>query len=184
MNLLASRSQLRASMLRWSLLLVPAVVLLGFLSGLFAGSGPQNPWFASLAKPAMYPSPALFPIVWTLLYVMMGLAAALVCSAWGARGRGVAIIVFALQLAVNLAWSPVFFGSHQITAALVVILLLDALVLLCVMLFWRVRWLAGALLLPYLGWIVFATVLNWQFLELNPDADGREASGAAQRIAL
>ena len=184
MNLLASRGQLRASLLRWVLLLVPAILLLGSLSGLLSGSGPDNAWFASLAKPAIYPPPALFGLAWTVLYILMGVALALICSAWGAYGRGAAILAFALQLALNLAWSPLFFSAHQITAALVLIVLLDAAVLVTIILFWRIRWLSGALLLPYLAWILFATLLTWQFLELNPEADGREVSGAVQRIEL
>jgi tryptophan-rich sensory protein len=184
MNFLASPSQLRASFLRWALVLVPGIILLGSLSGLLSVSGPDNPWYASLTKPAISPPSAIFPVVWTTLYAMMGFAAALICSASGARGRGIAFLAFAVQLALNLAWSPVFFGAHQITAALVVILLLDVAVLVTIGLFWRIRWLAGALLLPYLCWILFATLLTWQYLRLNPDADGREVTGAVERIAL
>lgn len=184
MNLLASRAQLRASFVRWALLLVPAVLLAGFLSGQLAGSGPGNPWFASLAKPSTFPPPATFGIVWSILYVLMGLAFALVCSAWGARGRGAAIAAFLVQLALNLAWSPLFFGAHQISGALVLIAVLILAVLVTIWLFWRIRPIAGALLLPYLAWAIFAAFLNWQFLELNPQADGADVSGAVQRIEL
>lgn len=184
MSLLASRSQLRASFARWALLLVPAVLLAGFLSGQLSGSGPGNAWFDSLIKPGIYPPPYLFGLVWTLLYAMMGLAFALICSAWGARGRLMAIAAFLVQLALNLAWSPVFFGAHQITGALVLILVLDLAVIVTIALFWRIRMIAGLLLLPYLAWIAFASVLTWEFLKLNPDADGRDVSGAVQRIEL
>lgn len=184
MTLLASRGQLRASFARWALLVVPAILLASFLSSELSGSGAANPWFASLAKPAIYPPAVTFPIVWSVLYILMGFAFAVVCSSWGARGRGLAIAVFLLQLAVNLAWTPVFFGLHQITPALVLIGVLDVLVLLALVLFWRIRWYAGAMLLPYLAWILFATVLTWQFLELNPGADGKQVSGAVQRIEL
>ncbi len=184
MSLLASRGQLRASFVRWALLLVPAVLLAGFLSGQLAGSGPDNPWFASLVKPATYPPPATFGIVWSILYIMMGLAFALICSAWGARGRSLAIAAFLVQLALNLAWTPVFFAAHQITGALVVLVLLVVAVIVTIALFWRIRPVAGALLLPYLAWILFASLLNWQILQLNPQADGAEVSGAVQRIAL
>jgi tryptophan-rich sensory protein len=119
-----------------------------------------------------------------VLYALMGLAAAVVGSAWGARGRGVALAVFALQLLVNLAWSPVFFGMHLVSAALVVIVALDLLVILTTLLFWRVRPLAGALLLPYLTWILFATLLNWQFLVANPGADGMPTANAVTRVQL
>lgn len=184
MSLLASRGQLRASFLRWALLLVPAVLLAGFFSGELSGSGPGNPWFDSLIKPAIYPPPIAFGIVWSLLYILMGLAAALICSAWGARGRGLAIIVFVVQLLLNLAWNPIFFGAHEMNLALVAIIALDVAVLATIVLFFFIRRMAALLLVPYLLWILFATVLTWQFLQLNPEADGRDVSGAVQRIEL
>jgi tryptophan-rich sensory protein len=184
MNRLASPAQLRASLLRWALVLVPAIVLLGFLSGQVAGSGPDNPWFDALTKPSIYPQPAVFGIVWTILYVLIGFAAAMVASAWGAHWRSTALGVFAVQLALNLAWTPVFFGLHQITTALWIIVALDVAVVLTIVLFWRVRRAAGLLLLPYLAWVLFATALTWEFRELNPDADGAVGNGAVQRIEL
>jgi tryptophan-rich sensory protein len=184
MTALASRGQLRASFIRWALFIVPTVVLLGFLSGKVAGTGPGNPWFDALEKPAIFPPPVWFGIVWTILYVLMGLALAMVCAAWGARGRTLAVAAFVIQLIVNLAWSPVFFGAHQITAGLIVIAVLDVLVLVTVVLFWRVRRFAAVLLLPYLAWILFATALNYEFLRLNPAADGAEGGSAVQRIEI
>ncbi|MBD3730502.1 MAG: tryptophan-rich sensory protein [Sphingomonadales bacterium] len=180
MTALASQGQLRASIIRWSLFTVPLCLLLGFLSGMVAGSGPGNAWFDGLVKPAIYPPPATFGIVWSILYVMMGFALALVCAAWGARGRTAAIVAFAVQFAINLAWSPVFFALHQITAALVVIGVLA----LTVVLFWRVRRAAGLLLLPYLAWVLFASALNWQFLQANPGADGSSGEAAVQRYEI
>lgn len=184
MNRLASPAQLRASVIRWALFLVPAVVLLGFLSGKYAGSGPDNPWFAALHKPAIFPPPVTFAIVWTVLYALMGFALALVCAAWGARMRLLAILAFVLQLLLNLAWSPVFFAEHEIRLGLMILGALVIAVLITVVLFWQVRRVAGLLMLPYLAWILFATVLNWQFLVLNPRADGAEVSNAVQRIEL
>ena len=183
MTALASRGQLRASLLRWALFTVPLVMLLGFLSGRVGGDA-QSLWFQSLEKPAIFPPPMWFGIVWPALYAMMGLALALVCAAWGARGRTIAIVFFALQLAVNLAWSPVFFGLHDIRAALIVIGVLDVLVLVTIVLFWRVRRVAALLLLPYLAWIAFATLLNWEFLKANPDSGSERATGAVQRYEL
>lgn len=184
MNFLASREQLRASLMRWSLVCVPGCVLLGVLSGRLSQSGVGNPWFDALVKPELFPPPALFGIAWTVLYGLMGFALALVGSAWGARGRGLAVVVFAVQFAVNLAWSPVFFGMRQITGGLIVIAVLDVLVLVTLVLFWRIRKLAGALLVPYLAWILFATVLNYQFLEANPGADGGDGSVASARVRI
>ena len=184
MSELASPGQLRAALLRWALVCIPGVLLLGFLSGRAAGSGPQNPWFAALVKPELYPPPQAFGIVWTVLYVMMGLALAMVVAARGARGRGIAVAVFFVQLALNLAWSPLFFLFHQITNALVLIGVLDLAVVITIVLFHRVRPAAALLLVPYLAWIAFATLLNWQFLEANPGADASRGSGAVTRIAI
>jgi len=184
MTELASAAQLRDAYLRWALFLVPGVVLLGLLSGQFAGSGPGNPWFDGLTKPSTYPQPQVFGIVWTVLYVLMGVAIAMVAAARGAAGRKPAVIAFAFQLVLNLAWSPTFFAGHQITGALALIVVLDLAVLVTIALFWRVRPLAALLLAPYLAWILFATLLNYQFLEANPDADGRAVAKPVQRIEL
>lgn len=184
MNRLASPAQLRASFLRWALFLVPAVLLLGYLSGQAGGEAGTDPWFIALDKPAIFPPPAAFGIVWTILYAMMGLAAAMVCAAWGSRYRMPAILAFVVQLLVNLAWSPMFFGEHEMTFALYVILVLDVAVIVTIALFWQVRRVAAWLLLPYLAWVLFATVLNYEFVRLNPEADGVESSYAVQRIEL
>lgn len=185
MSALASSGQLRAAFLRWALFLVPGIVLLGFLSGVVAGSGPGDPWFDGLIKPGLYPPPATFGIVWTLLYVLMGLALALVVTASGARGRTVAILAFAVQLALNLAWSPLFFGAHRISDALALLVGIDLAVLATIVTFYRVRPRAALLLVPYLAWVLFATVLNWQFLDLNRDADGQAGRPAgAVRVQL
>lgn len=184
MTEIASPGQLRASFLRWALVTVPGIVLLGMLFALVGNSGEGNPWFDSLVKPSLYPPSQVFGIAWTILYVLMGVAFALVLSARGAWWRGRAAIAFLVQLALNLAWSPVFFGLHQITAALAVIVALDIAVAVTIWLFWKVRPLAAWLLLPYMAWILFATALNWQFLAANPGADGRPVSGAAQRFEI
>ena len=182
MTEIASPGQLRAAFLRWALVCVPGLLLLGFLSGSAAESGPGNRWFDALVKPAIYPPPAAFGIVWSALYVLMGLALAMVISARGAAGRSLAIAAFIVQLLLNLAWSPVFFGAHQITGGLILIAVLDAAVAVTIFCFARVRPLAAWLLTPYLAWALFATLLNWQFLAANPDAEGRDVTGAVQRI--
>lgn len=184
MNQLASPGQLRASFLRWALVFVPLVVLLGFVSGRVAGSGPGNPWFDALTKPSLYPPPAAFGIVWTVLYVMMGIAAAMIGAARGASGRGIALALFFGQLALNLAWTPLFFGMHQISRALYLLIALDVAVVLTIAAFWRVRRPAALLLVPYLAWILFATALNWQFLKANPGADGMPTVNPVTRVQL
>lgn len=177
-------AQRRASFIRWALFCVPGVLLLGLLSGWVSGSSGDDPWFAALEKPAIYPPAATFGIAWTILYILMGLALAIVGAARESHWRNAAILVFLVQLGINLSWSPVFFGAHQISYALVILLALDVAVIVTVALFWRIQPRAALLMLPYLAWILFATVLNWQVLQLNPGADGASASGAVQRIAL
>jgi tryptophan-rich sensory protein len=179
MSELASPSQLRAGLLRWSLFLAPLLLLLGTISGLMAGSGANNAWFMGLTKPAIYPPPATFGIVWTALYLVMGVALAMMITARGARGRGLAITVFLVQFVLNLGWSPLFFGMHQLQPALYLLLAIDLAVIATVVLFWRVRPLAAYLLIPYLAWALFATLLNWQFVAANPDA----AAGAQVAFA-
>ena len=182
MSELASPGQLRASFLRWALVLVPGIVLLGFVSGRMAQSGPDNPWFAALVKPAIYPPPATFGIVWTVLYLLMGVALAMVVTARGAAGRGAAIALFVVQFVLNLAWSPVFFGMQQIFPALILLVVIDLAVIATIWLFHKVRPLAAYLLLPYLAWALFATALNWQFHQANPD--GGHGTEIAQHLNL
>ena len=182
MNVIASRGQLRASFIRWALFTVPLIVLLGFLAGQLGS--PNTAWFQGLVKPDIFPEPKWFGIVWTILYIMIGLSVALVASAWGARGRTAALWVFAGHFALNIAWSPVFFAMQQIMAALVVLVLIVVTLLVVIALFWKVRRLAAVLLLPYLAWVCFATLLNYEFLRLNPDADGGSQGDAVERVRI
>ncbi len=182
MNFLASKAQLRASFLRWSLFLVPLIVLLGFLGGQLGS--PDTAWFQNLTKPAIFPPPATFGIVWTILYIMIGFALALVVSAWGAAGRGIAIILFAVHFVGNLAWTAVFFGMQNMTGGLIVLVYAAVTLVAVIVVFWRVRRNAALLLLPYLAWVCFATVLNYQFIAENPDGGAAGETGAVERIEL
>ncbi len=182
MNFLASKAQLRASFIRWALFLIPLIVLLGFTAGQLGS--PKTVWFESLNKPDIFPPPALFGIVWGILYVVIGAALALVVSAWGARGRGIAIIVFALHFLGNLAWTPVFFGMQDMMSGLYVLCYVVVSLIAVIAVFWRVRRIAGLMLLPYLAWAMFATVLNYQFIQQNPDGENSDDSGAAVEVTL
>jgi len=146
---------------------VPVIVLLGFGSGWLSNSGYGNVWFDSLAKPAFMPPGWAFPVAWTTLYVLMGIAVATVIAS-DAPGKQPALIVFAAQLLLNLSWSPVFFGLHQARAGLAIIIVLTLLVAVAVLLFWRVRHVAAWLMLPYLAWLSFATALNFAIVQMNP----------------
>lgn len=182
MNFLASKAQLRASFLRWSLFCVPLIVLLGFLGGQMGS--PNTLWFQSLTKPSIFPPPATFGIVWSILYVMIGFALALVISAWGAYGRGLAVVLFAIHFIFNLAWTAVFFGMQNMLGGLIVLGCGVVTVLPVLFAFWRVRKVAAYLLLPYFTWLCFASVLNYQFMVENPDGGRADESGAAVKINL
>ena len=97
----------------------------------------------------------------------MALALALVVTSRGARLRGFAIAAFVIQLLLNLAWTPLFFALHQISGALLLLVVLDAAVMVTIVAFYRVRPLAAFLLAPYLAWILFATALNAGVAALN-----------------
>lgn len=179
----ASTTQLRWSLTRAVLVIAPLVLLLGTLSARLAGSSEADPWFAALVKPDAYPPGALFGIVWTILYLMIGVAAAIVWNARGAPWRWPALGLFALQLIANLAWSPLFFRFHRIDAAVGLAMAIFALALLTTLCFGLVRRLAAGLMLPYLVWLGFAAVLTWRIHELNPNG-GPDVSIASVRMAL
>lgn len=124
-------------------------------------------WYTGIAKPSFNPPNAVFGPVWTVLYVLMAVAAWRVWRiADRDRARG-PLALFALQLALNLGWSVAFFGVRSVGSALLVILALDLAVLATGLKFRRIDGLAAALLVPYLAWIAFATVLNLAIWRLN-----------------
>jgi tryptophan-rich sensory protein len=168
---IASKGQLRMSFLRWAVVTVPLILLLGFAAGSAVPVGDENRWYAALVKPAANPPNWAFPVAWTTLYILLGLAVALVLHARGARGRGLALLLFAAQFALNLAWTPVFFGMHQVGAALWIIIAMLVLAIAATLAFGRIRTLAAWLMVPYLVWISFAGVLTWRIGQINPGAE-------------
>lgn len=145
---------------------VPLIVLLGLASGWVSNSGYGNPWFDGLRKPSFMPPGWTFGAVWTILYILMGGAVAQIIASDSPAKRP-ALLLFAIQLALNLLWSPVFFGLHQMRAGLAIIAVLTLLAAMTVLVFRRVRPLAAILLLPYVAWLLFATVLNLAIVQLN-----------------
>lgn len=176
MSELASVGQLRWSFARWAAVTVPAVVLLGFLSGRLVPSGSDNAWYVALAKPPLNPPDWAFPVAWSIIYVCLGLALATVLNARGARGRSLAVSVFVLLLVLLFAWAPVFFGKHLIAAATLLIVAIELVGIAVTFLFARIRRRAALLMLPLLVWVGFASVICWRIGQLNPDA-GRVAPG-------
>ena len=128
--------------------------------------------YARLAKPQWAPPAGLFAPVWTLLYVLMAIAAWLVWRARGFSRAPVALALFLIQLVANALWSWLFFAWRQGLPAFVDILLLAVLVAATVVAFWRIRPLAAVLLLPYLAWVLYAAALNHRVWQLNPELLG------------
>jgi benzodiazapine receptor len=129
---------------------------------------PEIPvWYATLAKPTWNPPAWIFGPVWSLLYLMMAVAAWLVWRQAGIAGAKLPLGLFAVQLTLNSLWSVLFFGLHSPGAAAAEILLLWVAILATLITFWQRSQLAGGLLVPYLAWVSFATVLNVTIWRLN-----------------
>ena len=131
------------------------------------GVGTDPGWYADLAKPAWTPPGWVFGPVWMVLYGMMAVAAWLVWVQRRQHPGAAPIIVFAVQLAFNAAWTPLFFALQRPGMALVDIVLLWLALAVTVWLFFRRRTLAGLLLVPYLLWVSFAVALNFAIWRLN-----------------
>ena len=138
------------------------------VGGTSAYVGQVDGWYAALAKPYWTPPGATFGIVWTVLYVVMGVAVWLVLDrGWRSPGVRLAVVAFAIQLALNAAWSPIFFGGHAIGGAMAVIVALWFAIGWTMAAFWDVRDVAAVLLLPYWLWVTFAVALNAAIWRMN-----------------
>ncbi len=124
-------------------------------------------WYQELVKPAWAPPDWVFGPVWTALYLSMAVAAWLVWKRYGFAGARGPLLLFAVQLALNAAWSGLFFGLRSPALALAEILLLLAAVAATALAFWQRSRVAGLLLVPYLLWATFATALNFTIWRLN-----------------
>lgn len=151
-----------AGLAGWILLCFAAAAM-GAVASAQAGT-----FYAQLARPAWAPPAWLFGPAWTVLYLLMGIAAWLVWRDGGFRQRGLALTLFVVQLAVNALWTWLFFVWHRGALAFIEIVLLWALILATAVAFRRARPAAGALLLPYLAWVTFAAALTWAIWQRNP----------------
>jgi len=153
----------------WKLVVsIIACLAAGIIGSIFTRSAIPT-WYATLEKPAFNPPNWLFAPVWTLLYIMMGIAAFLVWRK-GLENRQVriALIVFLVQLVLNALWSVVFFGLESPLCGLIVISALWVAILFTVLKFFRISSAASVLLWPYMLWVTFAAVLNVSIWLLNP----------------
>jgi tryptophan-rich sensory protein len=160
----------RGSLWKTAAVCVVGIELLGGLSGWISNSGYGNDWFDALQKPSFMPPGWTFGVVWPLLYAMLGVGLAMVLVEPPSDRRRVALILFFVQLALNFAWSPLFFAAHDIVLAKWVIFIMAALAAAAAGQFLRLRRDAGLLMVPYLGWLVFAATLNSTIEALNPGA--------------
>ncbi len=124
-------------------------------------------WYANLAKPFFNPPNWVFGPVWSILYLLMGLSLYMVWTARYNKSKRQAFTAFGLQLALNTAWSLVFFGLHLLWASVVIIVLLLASIAACIRLFWPISKQAAYMLLPYAAWVCFATALSIAVALLN-----------------
>ncbi len=140
-------------------------ILVTFCAPALGAFSMPGDWYAALHKPSWNPPSWLFGPVWTLLYTLMAVAAWLV---WRKVGFARPLGLYFIQLALNAAWTPTFFGAHAIGWALLIIIAMWILILATLLSFRSVSPLAGWLLVPYLLWVTFATALNFTLWYLNP----------------
>lgn len=125
-------------------------------------------WYAALNKPSFNPPPSIFGPTWTVLYLLMGISLYLVWLKKGAvKLADWGVKVFLVHLLLNFLWTPVFFGLKNISLALVIILMIWSLIIYMIYLFWKIDKKAAYLLLPYLAWVSFASILNFSIMLLN-----------------
>ena len=160
----------RRSVWRYAIFTVPLILGVGLLMGQISNSGYGNDWFDALRKPSIMPPGWAFGAAWTTLYILLGLAVALTLCRRGAPGWGLAVGLFAAQMLLNFAWSPVFFGARRPEPALFIIVLMLVLSIAATFLFSRIDRRAAWLMVPYLAWLGFASLLNYRIIELNPGA--------------
>lgn len=125
-------------------------------------------WYNSLNKPEFNPPNWLFGPVWTILYLLMGISLFIIWKE-DLKNKNVknAFAIFIVQLIVNLLWSVVFFGMHSISGGLIVIIVLLVMIIITIVKFKKISFTASILLIPYLLWVCFATILNFYFYKLN-----------------
>jgi tryptophan-rich sensory protein len=146
-------------------------IAITLLAAVFGGAltvSPVRTWYRTIRKPAWNPPDAIFTPVWTVLYILIGLALWRVWRlGWDQASVRAAVILFLIQLASNVLWSGVFFGLRQPGWGFAEICVLWVLILATLVTFFRLEPLAGWLLVPYLAWVTFAAVLNYTVWRLN-----------------
>jgi len=146
-----------------SILLAQATGLLG---SIFTITGLES-WYGGLTKPAWNPPNWLFAPVWTLLFTLMGVASYIIWRYYPKKEAKKALVLYLIHLPVNIFWSVLFFGLQSPLLALIEIVIMWVLILLIIIKFYKVKKIAGYLLIPYLAWVSFATLLNFTIVIIN-----------------
>jgi len=138
----------------------------GIIGSVFTVSSVRG-WYTTLVKPALNPPSWVFGPVWTTLYTLMGIASYLVWRKIGPPGAKLALTMYGVQLGLNALWSIIFFGLKQPGLAFAEIIVLLIFIIITTVLFWRISHVAGALMIPYIVWVSFASYLNFALWRLN-----------------
>jgi len=139
----------------------------GLIGSIFTSPSIQT-WYVELQKPPFTPPNWLFAPAWITLYLLMGISASLIWQqGLDNRQNRMALIIFLVQLTLNALWSIVFFGFESPLAGIVVIVLLWVAILITMLKFMRISTIAGLILIPYIGWVTFAAILNVSIFILN-----------------
>ena len=166
-NMLVSGDAMKKSNWKIYAFFIGVSEAVGLLSGWLTRAGTAS-YAEMIQKPPLAPPGWVFPVVWTVLYALMGISAARIWLAPPSPARNRGLNLFWLQLAVNFLWSPIFFNAGAYGFALIWLLLLWVLVLLMILQFRKVDLPAALLQVPYLIWLTFAAYLNWGVFRLNP----------------
>ncbi|MDR0287474.1 MAG: tryptophan-rich sensory protein [Clostridiales bacterium] len=152
---------------KWKPLLISLAISLGAggLSALITGNSMKV--YKTLNQPPLSPPGAVFPVVWTILFVLMGIAAYLVYKDGSGHGRKTALTFYGIQLLINILWSPIFFRWQAFLFAFFWLVLLWILIVITIVLFYKINKTSAYLMIPYLLWVTFAGYLNWGIYMLN-----------------
>ena len=156
-----------------SLLVLLGFIAVCFLAALTGAAYRPGDWYERLAKPSWRPPNWLFAPVWTVLYFLIAVSGWLVWREAGFAGAALPLAIYALQLVLNAAWTPLFFGLHRPDLGFLDIVLVWLSVAATIALFYPIHASAALLLLPYFAWVTFAAALNFAVWRLNPSAASR-----------
>lgn len=142
-------------------------IIICFVPAVIGSQFGPGDWYQSLAKPNWNPPNWIFGPVWTLLYLFMGISVWIIWKDYGLRTAAIPIGFFIAQLILNALWSWFFFGLENVGLAFIDIIALWTLILITMIMFWKLNTWSGVLLVPYIAWVSFATVLNYNIWQLN-----------------